>query len=308
MYLYVLFIVDGRSLVRSLIGQPGVAMAWECRRSLGVGPIKGFLTCTTIKNFTMGNFRSLLGSSLFMMKNILQLLAFVLVSALTASLSQAQVILHENFNFPEGTATLGNLNGWQADFNNAGPSAAPLHMQYTMQASTFGKGVGRDMALHPDNSTKTSYKKLPELLNGKNIFFSFSMKAYFHQNESVLTFRANDGMAVKVGFLEGLFAAQIHKSKDTGLPLQLQQAYFIVGQLQISEDGRQLAVAASVYTSAQDVKFTAPTAVSGWQVFAKSTHPEAREWAGVGFINASASAAFDDLRIGETWFDVTGRR
>jgi hypothetical protein len=67
-------------------------------------------------------------------------------------------------------------------------------------------------------------------------------------------------------------------------------------------------VGASVYTSPQDVKFTAPAAVSEWEVFTTSTHAEARQWVGVGFINASASAAFDDLRIGETWFDVTGRR
>jgi hypothetical protein len=238
------------------------------------------------------------------MKPIFLFLVFLLM---TSVCMRAELLLHETFDFPEGTEVLGNLNGWQSDFNNEQPSPAPLAMQYTMQASPFGAKVGRSMALHPDNSKKTSYKKLPKTLNGKNIYFSFSMKLFFHKNESVLMFRATDGLSVKTGFIDGSFAAQIHSSLDKNQAVELHKAYFIVGQLQISEDGRKLGIAASAYTSADEVGVGAPATKADWQVFTTSEHVEPRIWEGIGFLNASASAAFDDLRLGTEWEDVTGQ-
>jgi hypothetical protein len=238
-------------------------------------------------------------------------LIFITVLFVSYGFLQAQqtrmLLLHETFDFPEGTELLGNQNGWQADFNNKAPSPAPLAMQFTMQASPFGQGVGRSMSLHPDNSRKTSYRQLPEPLNGKITYFSFSMKAYFHQNESVLMFRAEDGFSIQAGFLNGLFGVKIHEAVDTEQALQLQTAYFVVGKMQISDDGRKLAIAANAYTSSDQVGLSAPEQKSEWQVFTMSEHAEPRDWVGVSFRNASASAAFDDLRIGTNWKDVTGK-
>lgn len=237
---------------------------------------------------------------------MLKSLKCVLASLILVSAAQAQVILYEPFDFGPGVQTLGNEGGWQADWNNPAPSVVPLTPRNTTAASPFHSSPG--LAIQPSNSKMRSYLTLPEQLNGKTVFFSYTMKAFGHKNVSSLQFRSTDGTPIYAGFHGGLFKVQTNKGSDTNdLPLELKRAYFIVGQLEVSLDGRKVTVSAAPYTAPGDVPTLAPATITEWPVSVSYTYGKDKVFEGVGFLNASANGAFDELRIGYTWYDVTGR-
>lgn len=229
----------------------------------------------------------------------------ILTSLLIFASASAQIIFHEPFDFGPGVTVLGNENGWQADYDDPSPSEAELHQRHTQEASPFSP---RGLALQPSVSRFTTYRKLPESLNGKNVFFSYSIKPFRFGGVSGLRFRASDGAPLLVGVSEGKFVLDVSRCRETGAALTVGQSYFIVGQIQISEDGRELGVAAQIFTDSASVPTSAPATAGEWPLLTTCSFAKDRTWDGVNFLNASADAAFDDLRIGYQRVDVIGKK
>jgi hypothetical protein len=121
---------------------------------------------------------------------MLKLPHLISLCVLFLSNASAQVIFHEPFDFGPGVSVLGNENGWQANYNDSAPSLAELYPRNTQEASPF---PSRGLALQPSASRITTYRQLPEPLNGKNFFFSYSMKPFRLGGHPVCVFEPRTG-------------------------------------------------------------------------------------------------------------------
>lgn len=212
-----------------------------------------------------------------------------------------ELLFQEDFDFPAGIEILGNENGWQADFNDPSPSVAALGPRHTQEASPFPPA---GLALHPGNSKERSHKKL-EPFTGQTIYFSFSMKSFRPEGQSLFRFRSEEGQVVAVGLIDGKFGALAGDNPTVSeLVMEEKRSYFIAGKLITSADGRELTLDANLFSSVGEIPVDAPAT---WDVTITRTLGKPHTWNGVEFLVASSNSAFDGLRIGETWEDVTQR-
>lgn len=212
---------------------------------------------------------------------------------------QAEPWFHESFDVSPDTETLGKYNGWQANFNNDGPSAIPISKAFNYsQASPFPSSGS---AIQPLNSKQTSHRILDRELNGNRVYFSFVLKPYRTEGTATLRFRSATGGVVSVGMIDGDFAAKAFGDLNKLEPLEAKQVYFIAGYAEFNEDGKVFTIQANHYTDASDVD---PAEPDDWEVSAKRSVGKDQLWNAVAFNLASSSAVFDDLRLGDTWTDV----
>ncbi len=227
------------------------------------------------------------------------LVALALGSVVTMANLHAEPWFHEPFDLSPDTETLGNYNGWQANFDNKGPSEIPVSKPFGYnQASPFPPA---GVAIQPLNSKQTSYRLLDRKLNGERVYFSFVMKPYRDSGTATLRFRSTTGGVVSVGMMGGKFAAKAFGDLNEAEPMEPKTTYFIAGYAEFNDDGKAMDIQANAYTDVSDLDLTEP---DDWEVAAKRHVGKDQVWQAVAFNLASSSAAFDDLRLGETWTDV----
>ncbi|GEM_PF-3546167 len=233
------------------------------------------------------------------MKSVRTLLLVTLPFTLTA-----EMILHEPFDVEvqKSEPTLGNQNGWQYGFKNEGPSQAMVRngSVHTGVSPFPEKGV----CLHPTSTKNSAFKKLPQTLNGKTVYFSYVMHSFKRGNFGGLRFRSQKGQVVSAGITEDGFAGSVlNKDKESTGIGEIKTRYFVVGKVEFNQNGSEIKLSFNWYDDVKNIPNPAP---KDWPIDLKaSTGPQ--EWDGVELFVASGSTAMDDLRLSTVWTDVAGQ-
>jgi hypothetical protein len=235
----------------------------------------------------------------------------ILATSFVVSSLSAEMILHEPFDVkldPDATyKILGNHNGWQMGYEQPEESQTMVRDANLHSVSPFPT-VG--LAAQPTSTKTSAYKKLPEELNGKTVYFSLLMKTFPPAADeplrgiSGLRFRSDLGTVLFAGQVNVMRGLQISNDMETWGEYDGKTNYLMIGKIEITKDGQKIEMSCSFIENRKDLPSTEP---EKWEKTSKTTLGRDMVWNAVECYVASSNTAMDDLRISTDWSDISGK-